>query len=657
MPIDSTPLNSITRLFKPDPSRDFFRVLADTLQEAVLVISKNGDKILAHNHAFLLLSGYARTDLDALTGADLFPSEPGEQALAQISDPWEGPELGLQGIPLKTRQGDTQPVDLRVRPIPPNRSAFLIIFEPSEARSQDQEEREPQHQHFEAIAQMSALILDGTVASIPSVLELAAKLLRASYVGLYRVSPTAPEYILSGSLPSPFPKSLPASELGPLQRNASWSRGQSPEHHLHKAARETGSALLQTTLTGSPTAWIGVLVSGWRDPKTIPSDAEPMMNSIAHLCHIAVLLGLQKATAAETEKTLTEVQAEGQGLYMGITDTLLSLSGDLRVMRVNPAITELLGYQPEEVEGLSIQDVLVGPEDVRLTLLDALDHERIAEQARMILHRRDGRPIPVHLRAVPMDPDSPSRLLVVLKDQSEQQAIEDQTERLAQRALLGEVTAIFAHEVRNPINNISTGVQLVASRLGEDHKLYDSLKQVHKECNRLDQLMSDVLFFSKSLELRMKPLNLATQLERILARWQPRFNQGNVVCHMEFDPDTPDALADLRTLERVIVNLISNALEAMEEGGTLSFSLGSIETSQGIMVELKVADTGPGIPPDVAARIFDPFYTTKKDGTGLGLAISRRIMMAHKGQIQVESFPDAGTVFTISIPAAKPTEK
>ena len=94
----------------------------------------------------------------------------------------------------------------------------------------------------------------------------------------------------------------------------------------------------------------------------------------------------------------------------------------------------------------------------------------------------------------------------------------------------------------------------------------------------------------------------------------------------------------------------------MEEGGTLSFSLGSIDTAQGTMVELKVADTGPGIPPDVAARIFDPFYTTKKNGTGLGLAISRRIMLAHKGQIQVESYAGAGTVFTITIPAANPTE-
>jgi signal transduction histidine kinase len=243
-------------------------------------------------------------------------------------------------------------------------------------------------------------------------------------------------------------------------------------------------------------------------------------------------------------------------------------------------------------------------------------------------------------------------LLIVLKDQSEQQKIEDETEMLAQRALLGEVSAIFAHEVRNPINNISTGVQLVASRLGSDHPLYESLETVRNECNRLDQLMSDVLLFARPLKLNIEPVQLADLMDRILARWNPHFKQVGVQCHTEFDSATPSALADERTLERVIVNLITNALQAMTDGGTLSVNISASKAALGDMVELKIIDTGPGIPPDIQDRIFDPFFTTKKEGTGLGLAIGRRILSAHKGTIQVESYPDAGTVFTISLPAA-----
>ena len=149
------------------------------------------------------------------------------------------------------------------------------------------------------------------------------------------------------------------------------------------------------------------------------------------------------------------------------------------------------------------------------------------------------------------------------------------------------------------------------------------------------------------------PLDLADLTRRILARWEPRFRQASVTCHTAFDAHTPLAAGDPRTLEQVIVNLISNALQAMGPDGTLSVTLGSCATAQGRMVELKVADTGPGIPPGILDRIFEPFFTTKKDGTGLGLAISRRILMAHKGSIHVESYPDAGTVFTIHVPAAE----
>ncbi len=163
--------------------------------------------------------------------------------------------------------------------------------------------------------------------------------------------------------------------------------------------------------------------------------------------------------------------------------------------------------------------------------------------------------------------------------------------------------------------------------------------------------MTDVLFFARPLELRMEPLDLADMLGRLLARWQPRLQQARVAVHTAFDPATPRCEADPRTLEQVIVNVITNAVQAMGEGGTLSLTLAPSQGPQGRVVELRLADTGPGIPPEVLDRIFDPFFTTKKDGTGLGLAISRRILAAHKGGFQVESFADAGTVFTIRLPA------
>jgi signal transduction histidine kinase len=189
--------------------------------------------------------------------------------------------------------------------------------------------------------------------------------------------------------------------------------------------------------------------------------------------------------------------------------------------------------------------------------------------------------------------------------------------------------------------------------LGEDHPQQESLERLKNECDRLNQLLSDVLFFARPLELKMEPLDLADLMERFLSRWAPRFKQSNINCHTDFAPNLPFASTDPRTFEQVILNLITNALQAMPDGGTISISMAEKTTNQGQMVELRIADTGHGIPANIRDRIFDPFFTTKKEGTGLGLAISRRILTAHKGSISVESYPDAGTVFTIQVPVAE----
>ena len=646
------PANPIARLIKPDPYQDFFRVLADTLDEAVLVVSADGERVLACNHALLLLSGHSRPEIETSSPAILFPGEAGQQALGQLLVQLDQPIARLEEAPLKTRAGDILLVDLESRPVGTTHSFALITLRPSANRRQEQEGLRAREERLATLAQMADILRQGATSALPTGLALARQLLRATAVAVYRVSPSSPDYILDGALPAEFPATIPSPALKPLHRQTTWKLGERPAHLLHKAARAAGLAALQTCPLGTTTAWVGALVVGWRDPEDIPADSAALMEVVSGLCDAAMQLGQQKAAIAELESGYRSLEAELEGQFIAAGEGLLLLDSDLRIVRANPAAGLFLGYRPAELQGLPIQEVLVGPEDVIATFLDAQGHDREAERTRLTLHRRDGTPFLVHLRAVPVRLPARPRLLILFTDQSERQAIENRTETLAQRAFLGEVTAIFAHEVRNPINNISTGVQLVASRLGKEHAQYEALQRVQKECSRLDQLMGDVLFFARPLELKIEPLDLAELMQRLLARWEPRFNQAGVACHTSYDPQTPRAAADARTLEQIVINLITNAVQAMSGGGTLSVKLGPAANPQGPMVEMKIADTGPGIPAEIVGRIFDPFFTTKKDGTGLGLAISRRILAAHKGSIHVESFADAGTVFTVLIPAA-----
>jgi len=649
---ETTPTNPIARFFKSDPHRELFDTLADTLDSAVLVLSGTEPRLITCNHQFLLMTGYARKDVETLSPSDLFTEVEGQAALEKILQHWDTPECLLNEVPIRTQSGELLWIDLQAFSVTPAHEVVLILARPSKERFSIEAIQRAEAERMSLLMEISDLALERGSSTLVEVLGRIKALLSASYTGIYQVDPSAPAYAIIGTLPIAFPEHVDDSVIGTLPRHSSWSIGQRPEHELERAARAAEVRHLRTTRIGDENAWVGLLVVCWEDELAEEEDIEKIMQVAANLCHAALHVGLLRTSTIASEVALNQVEDQLEHLYEGISDTLISVDAELNIIRANSALERLLGFPIVEVVNRPIQDILVGPEDVTVTLLDALGHRRESERSKLVLHHRQGNPLPVHLRAVPLEVAGEAQLLIILKDQSEQQAIEDQTESLAQRALLGEVTAIFAHEVRNPINNISTGVQLIASRLGQEHPQYEALDRIRTECTRLDQLMSDVLFFARPLELKMEEVNLSEMMERILARWSPRFQQSKVRCQPLLQQELPHASVDPRTFERVLVNLISNALEAMVDGGTISISVGMAGEGLRDQLELKVADTGPGIPADQIDRIFDPFFTTKKDGTGLGLAISRRIMTAHRGTIQVESFPDAGTVFTIRLPAA-----
>jgi len=225
---------------------------------------------------------------------------------------------------------------------------------------------------------------------------------------------------------------------------------------------------------------------------------------------------------------------------------------------------------------------------------------------------------------------------------------------LEHRAVLGEVMAVFAHEVRNPINNISTGLQLIASRIEPGDANEDVVNRVQADCTRLTNLMESVLSFSRPLENRFESLDMEIYLQRILDRFRPRLSRVNITSFLQVDEKCPKVMGDPRTLDQVFSNLINNAIQALgDNGGTLGFRvLANNNVPNNPQVTIEVSDNGPGIPDEIRDHIFEPFVTTNHSkGTGLGLAITKRIITAHRGAITVNSFP-GGTVFSIVLPAA-----
>ncbi|MBF0505320.1 MAG: HAMP domain-containing protein [Nitrospirae bacterium] len=223
-------------------------------------------------------------------------------------------------------------------------------------------------------------------------------------------------------------------------------------------------------------------------------------------------------------------------------------------------------------------------------------------------------------------------------------------------ASLGILTAGVAHELTNPLNNISMMAQTYLD-------MYDSLDKtqriefmakVENETERIQEIIKNLLDFSKPKEANLKESDINKVVQKALKLVQNMLDISNIETKLSLSGDLPHVFIDDYQIQQVLVNLVTNSVQAMHEGGKLFMSTrpgGSADS-----VEVTVMDTGKGIPPEFLLHIFDPFFSTKGEGgTGLGLSVSYGIIKNHKGDIRVESKVGVGTTFTIELPIYKNT--
>jgi signal transduction histidine kinase len=219
----------------------------------------------------------------------------------------------------------------------------------------------------------------------------------------------------------------------------------------------------------------------------------------------------------------------------------------------------------------------------------------------------------------------------------------DRQQRAERFATIGQVGSGVAHELRNPLNVIKTSVYyLLNARNPTPEKRDEHLKRVEQQVLLADRVITTLSNFARMPVPDLKPVNLRRCAEEVVGE-NPLPSAVRVM--YDWPADLPSVLADPDQLRIVLSNLVRNARDAMPGGGTLTLS----GRAAGGHVELAVADTGVGIPPDQLARIAEPLYTTKAKGLGLGLALSQAILEKNRGSLHVTSQPGAGTTFTVRL--------
>jgi len=627
--------------------------LLDCVGDAAFLIQDQ--QIVAVNAKATELTAYTRKELEnkSIGEVVLFGKETGELLAKRVYTD------ALPTVTLFTRNQTKIPSFARTTPI--NSRRRLITITPLKTPVNANQDNESSN----ILSTIQELIFAQQTSSlekaISTTLEISLKLLEASVLAIYignSQKPSAARIACIG-MENVFPVEIFSSDLDQFQKPAIWIREErSIITFLHQGARTAGFSYLATYPIGEAGAIIGVLVAGgYIDP--VPENYLLILKIIggflSNIINKSTLIANLQKNVKENIQNISILESAKNV----ISDGIIIVTPSLTIGEMNQAAEVILGFANHEVKGLEVSEVFVGTDRLIPAIQLAFQGVTTPNLGDVNLHRRDGSEFPADISTIPIQHKTNTMgVFIILRDKSESEQIRIRTHQLEQRALLGEVTAVFAHEVRNPINNISTGLQLMAEDIDEKDPNHELTRRMLQDCSRLTDLMESVLTFSRSGSYSFAPLVLGDLLKRLVKFWTPRMNRLKIDLHINIPSQRIMVQGDKRSLEQVFTNLISNSIQAMQEmgHGTLAIKMSKNVNGNGrSFVQVDISDTGPGIPDESRHRIFEPFFTTKKNGTGLGLAITKQIVTAHKGSIHLTSFP-GGTVFHVKLPALNEME-
>jgi two-component system sensor histidine kinase PilS (NtrC family) len=340
---------------------------------------------------------------------------------------------------------------------------------------------------------------------------------------------------------------------------------------------------------------------------------------------------------AASESDLAAVTALHGSIVQSVTSGLLTLDRQGRVTFLNRAGEQITGLALAEVTGQAGArwfPAFAGTSREEVPFVNARGEWRLLGYTAFPLLGRD---------------DAHSGTAVIFQDLTELRAMEEAVQRSKRLADLGEVAAGLAHELRNPLASISGCVELLRGAQGLSDEDGRVLGIVLRETGRLDALLTRFLEFSRPTPPARRPGDLAAVAAETLDMFAADPVAAGVALERALAP--APASFDPDQLRQVVLNLLSNAAQALRESGKGGRVRLACAPSPGGGAVLSVEDDGPGIAPAVAGRIFTPFFTTKAKGTGLGLAVVQRIVDAHGGSVSVQSTPGAGARFVVRLPS------
>jgi PAS domain S-box-containing protein len=361
---------------------------------------------------------------------------------------------------------------------------------------------------------------------------------------------------------------------------------------------------------------------------------------------------------------LSDLKSYTDHILRSLTSGIVTVDLEGRVVTLNPAAEALLGVTVAAVQGRPAGEVLAHVPDLGPVIAATLAL-RTGTLVLAAVPAATGATLPVEVTTAPLrGADGRDRGVVVgLRDLSAERALEAELRRSEHLAAIGTFAAGLAHEIKNPLTSILTFTRHLARRFDDERFRQRFQGVVPRELERINGIVEGLLDLARPTRLSPAPVAVSELLDQAVELYANQIDTRRIRVVREYASGLPRVLADRTHLYQALVNLVANALEAMDEGGTLGLRVelagglelpgmrpGLVLPAREPQLRVEVRDTGAGIPALASANVFNPFYTTKPTGTGLGLAIAHKVIEDHRGHIGFTSAPGRGTTFVVMLP-------
>lgn len=355
----------------------------------------------------------------------------------------------------------------------------------------------------------------------------------------------------------------------------------------------------------------------------------------------------------------SDLRGNFEKLLEELEDAVLIFGRDRRLVVAAGAVDKFLRKQRSELLGKMLVEVFPPTTTIGLFVAQAAQTGRpIHSRSVPISYNGDGSSKTL-IALLSLDiletfsansgPGPTTALMVRLRDPEATRQIGRQLQTADRLSAISRITGGVAHEVKNPLNAILMHVELAKMKLAKgDHDLEPQMEIITNEIVRLDRVVKTFLDFTRPVELNLTDVPLEAFVNDIVELARPLAETSGIEVSVQQQTEGVSISADIDLLKQAILNIVVNAIEAMPEGGTLRFQ----SSVRGDEADIRISDTGPGIPADLKEKIFALYFTTKEKGSGIGLAMTFRIVQLHDGTINFTSEPGKGTTFVLRFPTA-----